>query len=204
MTAWITCTAIGLVEMGFAGADLGPPQAPAGAAAPHCGVACVLALLQSQGRSVSLASVEMRFREMYPDADTGRLHLGQLRRVLASFGLRARTVQADLRSGEFPTPAVLFLGRDRHGEKMPVGHFVLLRRLRKGQVEVTDAVYPPRVQWVPIDDLARFSDGQMLVVEHGVWEGVATLAQAIAVLGLLVSTITMAVLAYRRHAKETP
>lgn len=200
MNSWIVLQAIGIACMAPAHSGLQQTGAD-DRAAPHCGVACVFALLQSYGKGVSLAEVEARFRELYPGVGTERLHLGQLREVLGSFGVRARTFRGDIRSGALPTPAVLFLGRDRRGEKMPVGHFVFLRRAARSQVEVADAGLPPRVQWVSVEELARFSDGQMLAVDDGVRFGMPTVARVIAIFGLIVSAIGAAVRTRRGHGR---
>ncbi len=203
MSAWVGWQAIAIGYIACAGVGLHQSGAD-DVAAPHCGVACVFALLQSHGKGVSLAGVETRFRELYPGVDTRRLHLGQLREVLESFGLRARTFRADIRSGELPTPAVLFLGWDRRGEKMPVGHFVFLRRAARGQVEVADAGLPPRVQWVSMEELARFSDGAMLVVDHGLWFGMPTVARVVAMIGLIVSAGAAVIRTRRWYGRGRP
>lgn len=157
---------------------------------PHCGTACVYGVLKHFDRAAPIAEVERRMMEIDPDADLAKLSLAQLRRLIASFGLHARSVRADLRYPDrIPIPAILFIDANNAGNQAMVGHVVLMRRVTGQGAYVTDLTVFGRTRFLPRDRLVNVSDGRMLLVSDRPF---APMINWLAVSGVLVMLVAAA------------
>jgi hypothetical protein len=134
---------------------------------PPCGIASTFGIIHCLGGEVTIAEINWHFKELYPDFNPEKMSLSQLDGLIKSFSYHTLAVQVDLHNIA-PTylPAILCITQNPNGEKMPIGHVVILRKIEGNNALITDFQAGQGTRSIPLKELLRFTDGEMLLVSQ--------------------------------------